>query len=375
MPSTLILEFKPEADISLQRQITGFLREAVSVGKLKPGDRIPPLRTLAEAWNTNYFTVNAAIKTLVHEGVMTRKPRVGTFVKSQNISLDKVGIYFKQESFVGSEDAFYMVLLHSLQEELSRRGAQNIVFWDGREEADQVEAMPEIREAIGDGRITCLIAPLVGPFAMQAIRKLSVPRVALTNTGDPFVVQTDVRTALEEIMERFGELGVRKVGILNNAMGFTNSDGQPNYTALFQKAALQAGLECRDDWLLTPSVPPKSIAQFGYEAFKAFWQQTDKPEALLLATDTVAMGCVNAILEQGVKVPDELKIIIHRNQEVDFFVPFPVDWVVTSAEEAARLLVQKLEAQMQGRRNMRRKHLGYRLVRNVGEGSAAVLSR
>jgi DNA-binding LacI/PurR family transcriptional regulator len=367
MKRAVFKEFNPVADLSLQRQISNFLREAVSVGKLKPGDRIPTLRDLADAWNTNYFTVNAAIKTLVHEGVMSRKPRVGTFVKSQSsIQLDKVGIYFKQKMFASNEDAYYMALLHSLQEQLSQRGAQNITFWDEREETEQTEAMPEIRNAIGDGRINCLIAPLVGPYAIQALRKLSVPRVALTNTGDPFVVKSDAKHAIDEIMVRFGELGVRKIGILNNAMGLTSSDGSPNYTAIFKQSASEANLECRDEWVLTPSVPANSIAQFGYEAFKAFWQQEgDKPEALLVATDTVAMGCVNAILELGVKVPEQLKIIIHRNQEVDFFVPFPVDWIVTSAEEAATLLVEKLEAQMQGKTVVQPRQVGYRLVRNV----------
>ncbi len=365
MGGSIFQEFRPQAELSMQRQISGFLREAVSVGRLQPGDKIPPLRRLAEVWKTNYFTVNAAIKTLVHEGVMTRTAGVGTFVKSQNISLDKVGIYFNQKTFAGGEDAYYQALLHSLQEQLARSGAQNIVYWDERADAEQTEVMPEIREGIGDGRINCLIAPLVGPYAMQALRKISIPRVVLTCTTDPFVVRNDVQRSLGEILERFAELGVRKVGILSNATGRTSSDGLPNYTALFQKAAAKAGFECRDSWVLTPSAPPKSIAQFGYEAFKAFWSLPDKPEALLLATDTVAMGCVNAILELGVQVPDQLKIIIHRNREVDCFVPFPVDWIVTSAEETATVLVEKLEAQMQGRKLGPQPEVGYRLVRSV----------
>lgn len=364
MNDVLFKEFKPVTDIALQRQITNFLRDAVRTGKLKPGDKIPPLRSLAENWKTNYFTVNSALKTLVSEGVMTRQPRVGTFVKAHTVQLDKVGVYFGGEPFLSHEGAFYTIVQHSLQEHLSIRGAQNMTFWDGRSTDEQVEVLPELMDAIRDGKITCLIAPLVNRYIMRGLKKLSIPMVVLTDSSEPFVIRHNSRYEMEQVFKRFRELKVNSVGLITNTVGLLNGDGEPNFTAKFKKAAIDNDFELRDEWIISPEDDCDSMVKFGYKSFLDFWKQPEKPDGLYITTDIVGMGCVNAILKQGVKVPQELKIIMHRNQEIDIFTPFPVDWVVNSAQKTAETMIEKLETEMQGKKAYN-KRLVYRIVRNI----------
>lgn len=364
MDDVLFKEFKPVTDIALQRQITNFLRDAVRTGKLKPGDKIPPLRILADNWDTNYFTVNAALKTLVSEGVMTRQPRVGTFVKAHTVQLDKVGIYFGGEPFLTNEGAFYTILQHSLQEHLSVRGAQNMTFWDAREDEEQVEALPELVDAVRDGKINCLIAPLVNRYATRGLKKLPIPMVALTDSNEPFVIRHDSRFEMEQVFKRFHELKVSTVGLITNTIGLLNGDGDPNFTTKFIKSAEEYGFEIRDEWIISPKEQCSRMVEFGYNAFLDFWARPERPQGLYITTDIVGMGCVNAILKLGVKVPEELKIIMHRNQEIDIFTPFPVDWVVNSAQKTAEAMIEKLETEMQGKKAYN-KCLVYRIVRNV----------
>ncbi len=363
MDKSLFKDFSPSSDIALQRQITNFLRELIRIGKLTPGSKLPPSRALAQELGSNYFTVNAALKSLVNEGLMTRKPRVGTFVTGRVGKLDKVGIYFGKKSFCNNEDAFYVAVLHALQEELSRHGALNMTFWDDRDYSEQSELMPTLKNALSDGKINCLIAPLVNQNIVEALKKLQIPRVALTAADVEFALHIDEKNELEQIMMRFRELNVRKIGLLTNIVGLENMDGTPNFVKRFKMAADNAGLVYAEEWLITPQQQCKNLAQYGYETFKSFWQLKERPEALLITPDTVAVGCVNAILELNVKIPEQLKIIMHHNAEVDMFIPFPVDLVVNSAKDIAIMLMEKLETEMLNGQKYR-KQPRLRIVKN-----------
>jgi len=46
------------------------IRDAILQGRLKPGDRLPPERTLQEVFETSRITVREALRVLEHEGVL-----------------------------------------------------------------------------------------------------------------------------------------------------------------------------------------------------------------------------------------------------------------------------------------------------------------
>ena len=68
------------AQVPLWRQVQGQLRDAIARGELQSGDRIPASRTLARALKVSRNTVEAAILTLVGEGLLVRRIGSGTRV-------------------------------------------------------------------------------------------------------------------------------------------------------------------------------------------------------------------------------------------------------------------------------------------------------
>ena len=68
------------AQVPLWRQVHGQLRDAITRGELQCGDRIPASRTLARALKVSRNTVEAAILTLVGEGLLVRRVGSGTKV-------------------------------------------------------------------------------------------------------------------------------------------------------------------------------------------------------------------------------------------------------------------------------------------------------
>jgi len=66
---------------SLDEDIADQLRASILSGALKPGERLTELG-LAEQWQVSQGTIRAALKTLLHEGLVDSRPRRGTFVAS-----------------------------------------------------------------------------------------------------------------------------------------------------------------------------------------------------------------------------------------------------------------------------------------------------
>lgn len=62
-------------------QLADELRGQIRRGELKPGDRIPPERTLVETYGTSRTTVSAALAVLKAEALVSSGPGRGTFVR------------------------------------------------------------------------------------------------------------------------------------------------------------------------------------------------------------------------------------------------------------------------------------------------------
>ncbi|MFE3454853.1 TetR/AcrR family transcriptional regulator C-terminal domain-containing protein [Nonomuraea sp. NPDC059194] len=61
-------------------EIVEDIKRRVAEGKLKPGDRLPPVRQVAKRWGVALATATKAMNTLQQQGIVQAKPRVGTVV-------------------------------------------------------------------------------------------------------------------------------------------------------------------------------------------------------------------------------------------------------------------------------------------------------
>ncbi len=70
------------SDVPLHRQIYDGLRRAIVGGSLRPGQRVPSTRALADELSVSRFPVLAAYDQLLHEGYLTGRSGAGTFVSA-----------------------------------------------------------------------------------------------------------------------------------------------------------------------------------------------------------------------------------------------------------------------------------------------------
>lgn len=89
----------------LYQQIAEHFRLRIFKGELNPGDKLPPMRELAERWNCTIGTVQRAYQQLANEGLVTSMHGQGTRVastlpESQSSTLRTVSLVHKAESFL-----------------------------------------------------------------------------------------------------------------------------------------------------------------------------------------------------------------------------------------------------------------------------------
>lgn len=83
-------EFNESIDVPLHRQIADVLTQQVTQGDLKPGQRLPSERHIAEQFHASRATVRTALQHLEQSGLITRRERrsaVVAFRRSENPSV------------------------------------------------------------------------------------------------------------------------------------------------------------------------------------------------------------------------------------------------------------------------------------------------
>ncbi len=77
------IQLDPSSPEPLHRQIVDRIRHQVATGRLLPGDRLPPVRTLAQQLEVNVNTAAKAYAELERSGVLSTAPGRGTFVAGE----------------------------------------------------------------------------------------------------------------------------------------------------------------------------------------------------------------------------------------------------------------------------------------------------
>ena len=74
------IHISPNDGTPIYQQITNQVKYMISSGQLRPGDELPPIRTLSETLIVNANTVARAYRDLEREGFVTCQRGIGTHV-------------------------------------------------------------------------------------------------------------------------------------------------------------------------------------------------------------------------------------------------------------------------------------------------------
>lgn len=336
------------------RQITDRFREMIVSGEFPAGKKLPSTQDIAASLGTDPATVHTALRVLVKEGLISRQPRRGTFVRERREVLTQVGV-FMGGSF--RDASSYQRSLFGAVEDLLRK--ENLlckVFVDPRPREQQVDELPELVESIRKGEVQAVLGVRMDRRSLQWLKRLPVPAAYHTSGKEPGIVGSDLDQFSRLALGHLRKMGCRSLGViapfsLENDPLFGGGVIPTEFYLHFTEIARDLGMTLHNEWFRVPPTQPDGEAAgqlFGYEQFKALWAQPERPEGLVVYADHVASGVILAMSELGVSVPRDLRLVLHRNKLVDILCPFPAAWIQTDETQIAAALLEQVRRQLRG---------------------------
>ena len=338
---TAILDFHVEKVKPAHLQVYDHVSALIDSGEYADARRLPPTSELAASLGSHVATVHRAMAMLVAEGRLERRPRHGTFVKSSIRRLTRAAIYTTREHMIEPSHRFSRALHSALLEELEAAAVTCRPCMDPRPEFEHALPFAALVEETRNRQVDavfCLTADMKHRGWME---KLDVPVVFATMGKIANAVGFDFQQFGTASIESAARQGCRSIGLISPMVcGYSSAEEQ--FGDLFYAAAAKAGLRVEEAWIPRGGhddmLADTEHAHYGYEHFMRLWNLPDRPDALVVHPDSIACGVIAAILARRVHVPQELKLILHKNEEVELLCPMPATFLVSSARETAKAL-------------------------------------
>lgn len=317
------------------------------------GTKLPSTKQLATTWHTHDVAVHKAMQQLVKDGYLERRQPIGTFVREQTSAPKTIGIYYTEGLLAAPEHRFLRAVHQALIDRMRAAGIPWRLWTDSRPAAERVRPAPALMTAIQQHDIDALIAPITEFPNHNWLLNLPLPTACMDRPSvGKNVVTFNGRELVELALRELADQGCRSVGMIapyarrRGPSAPCREDTEVYRT--FRRVCRERGLQTKASWIATRESAPSSYEQWGYDAFGAIWDQAKRPDGLLVEEDVSSIGVTHAVLERGVRIPTDLRLVYAKNAEVDLFCTLPVTYVVVKATDAARSLLELIERQFAG---------------------------
>ncbi len=144
------------------------------------------------------------------------------------------------------------------------------------------------------------------------------------------------------------EKGHRDIGIgmsrLNGPVVGTKADPQLYRMRGFQRALTEFGATMRPEWSFRSATYEKG----GAELARQFLALKERPTALTIVNDYVALAFMVELLRAGVRVPEDVSVVSHDNQPVAVYCPVQLTSMTHPTEKIAEAVVTLLLERING---------------------------
>jgi len=289
---------------SLTEQLTDALRRRILTGACPGGSVLPKLRDLSKEAGVSLIVATAAVRRLAEEGLVVPRKHVGTVVAPRGAKVwrgrvlfvcpTEYGAYYPNAMAGGMAEGltpagylFSTVLLQSMPSEQYDFSLLDYYLRERPDLVVQLYAHPEVS---------------------RHLRKLKIPFVVVRERGTvPSGSVGDVLVArwpeLAAVAGRWRRQGVR----------FVELAGSERHEELL-KPLRESGLVIRER-----VVPPD--VRYGFvegvqRAAQAFYKDIDAkdiPDLYFFTDDFFAAGALTALLDRGLRAPDDFCVVTHAN--------------------------------------------------------------
>lgn len=252
----------------------------------------------------------------------------------------RVVVYSGADPRLSHNSLFYLHLFWAVIMQGRELGYEMIPIIDTRPEKRRIGPPQEFLKAQEQGEIHGYVAIMIYESMVTWIKESGAPYALLGSGQKDRALVFKYHEIVERSIERAAELGCKTMGLL-----MPSDFAGANVLDMVDQRSEELGVTIKYEWIIASR---EAMEVRGYRQFESLWDLSSRPQALMIFPDVTARGVVSAIVERRIKVPEELKLILHRNVEAPYTVPFPCDWFEISVEPLAAALMRILQRQWDG---------------------------
>lgn len=235
------------------------------------------------------------------------------------------------ESFVSP---FFSTLLAGIQNELSRLGGDLAYHFSVMNIKD-----PGFPQFIDSSKLDCAI--MLGRTSLENITFLRerIPDLVyagVNEIGNDFdEVLCDAHAGAMSAVRYLAGLGHKRIGFLGPSLQkdpVFNEHRYQGYRDAMSSCELEIDQDYVEDTLLTSAD--------GYESMVTMIKRKKVPTALFCANDTVALGAMRALSDNGISIPDDISIVGFDNIDTASYVKPALTTIAVPTKELGRLAVK-----------------------------------
>lgn len=295
------------------REVANALRTEISSGRWKVGERLPGEQDLAKRFDVAHMTMRHAVGNLVDDGVLIRVRGKGTFiVPDASQDEDRSTLYPMALMFPAdgeSRDSYYFPeVLSGFQTTLAERGHTATIL--GQNLAPSAR-MLEPGCAVAYMMITAGQESEVEALRDSGYRVLAINR---------YHGRRNIPSVHIDDAQGIGNAVDHLVGLGHERIGFVA--GPPdNLDAVERLRGFRDAVK-RHNLRVAPEAGDAFVESAGYMATRHLLSLSQRPTAIICASDLAALGAIKAARDFGVSVPRGLSVVGFGDFSVaDYMIP------------------------------------------------------
>ena len=301
--------------IDLADQIRDAIVGEITTGRLRAGEKLPTMQEIAKAAKVTFRTARSVIERLAREGYVASRPGIGTVVTPKNLTIWRGRVLFIMRE---EDEASYHV--HGVMGEVRRRlidaGYLFFCVVASRKPNGDRSQLKAMLGTPGDFAIVMYDSPLVEAMLAEA----GVPYVVACGEGvsrkNAWQIPFSPQEAIEAFVSHCRRRQVKRV---------TQVDFDDNSVKPMDRALAAADIET--DHVLVRSKPAlgrfAGLEQAAFEKFMAI-PRRNYPDVFFVWDIFVARGVFAALLKLGVRIPEDVSVVVQTNPGLGLQAPCPV---------------------------------------------------
>ena len=293
------------------------IKKQITDGELKAGERIQPIRNLAERFSSSLSVVQSALRSLEKDNLIEAKPSSGIFVKSVRPILSSRNVFL----CLPEEGHIYAELSQKIRNNLIERGFVPISV----DYAKMIAMTPEtsFRKNVSEILRSGLAGVIVHgnhywryPFLEEHpdLRSVFLCQVDYAGLDPERAVFLDHEKALYLTTSHLAAKGYRRIMLCTFKPDPRSIS--PETIARHHSTQIVSGYDraLRDaDIASYRKLFYRGKTEISVTELKTLMESADRPDAIVCDQDSVAIQFINAALKLGLRVPVDLGIAGYFN--------------------------------------------------------------